>query len=84
MKVKSLSLMSKNNRKTGKYLYLPVVEIDNSYYYCECILSSSPITKKDVVMSMIKVKREIQPQFYLANGIEVNKTFSNQSLITHQ
>lgn len=66
-----LQLISKNNKRRGSYLYMPIVEDNGKYYFCESVKSSAVLNKKDVNISSIKVRREIPEQFYAANGIPI-------------
>lgn len=66
MKIVKLNLLTKNNKQNGFYVYSPIVKIDGKYYYCESIKSSSKLKISDINPV---IKRQIQPQFYAANGI---------------
>lgn len=72
MTIVKLDLISKNNRKNGIWLYMPIVEKDGRYYRCESILSRDGTLKKDQVNpETVKVTSEIKPEYYAANGLPV-------------
>lgn len=64
-----LSLMSKNNTKTGSYLYSPTIKENDKYYFCEMLKSNKPLKPKDVDIESLVIKREIPKEFYKAHKI---------------
>lgn len=64
-----ISLTSKNNTKTKKYIYSIVVKCDGVYYYAGFVTTHKPIKKQDVDVNTLELKREIPFEFYKANGI---------------
>jgi hypothetical protein len=64
-----LTLISKNNQATGIYIYLPVVRMGDKYFFAEGVKVNRKITKKDIDVNDIKIRREIPQEFYKANGI---------------
>lgn len=80
MKLISLSLISKNNVKTGRYIYHPVVQIGEQYFYCDSIITNKVIRKSDIDIDTLIVKRQIQPKFYAANGINTNNEYEKIDL----
>jgi len=70
MELFKIRLMTKNSFKNSFYLYLPVVRIDNKYYFCESIKSKIKIDKKKIDINSLVIKREIPKEYYAANGIK--------------
>lgn len=64
-----LNLMSKNNKRTGRYIYSPVVFLNGSYYFCESIKSGSVLRISDIDINKLVIIREIPMVYYMANGI---------------
>lgn len=60
---------SKFNQTTGKYLYMPIIEDDGKYYYGAAIFFTRPTKAMEVPFCQLKKQREIQPEYYKANGI---------------
>ena len=69
MTIVKLQLLTKNNKERGLYLYQPIVEINGKYYWCESIKTHKVITKEQLSVNSLQVKREIPSQFYAANGL---------------
>tara|TARA_R110002126_G_scaffold146450_1_gene292457 strand:+ start:96 stop:386 length:291 start_codon:yes stop_codon:yes gene_type:complete len=67
----NITLISKNNKQRGTYLYNPVVKVGDKYFYCASILTTEPLKTKDITQDQIILNREIEPQFYAANGIKI-------------
>jgi hypothetical protein len=70
MEIYNIRLMSKNNKKTGYYIYSVVVRDLDRYYYCRSINSNKVITKGDLSIGDIEIIREISKEYYIANGIK--------------
>jgi len=78
MKLIKLILQTKNNKRNGIYLYSPIVEINGRYFYCESIKANKVLKQDQINISTIKPTREIQPQYYQANGlVSTNSTKSD-------
>ena len=69
MTLVKLDLMSKNNQKRGTYLYVPIVWLNNEYYRCSAIHSTSILKKSQVKESDIHITSKILPEFYAANNL---------------
>lgn len=67
-KLISIKLYSKNNARTGKYVYGGIASDGEKYYYARIAIQSKPIRLKDV--KSFEVGRIIEPKFYEANGIK--------------
>ncbi len=67
MELIKLNLVTKN----GTYLYVPIVKIENRYFWCESILFKKVTKIKDINIEDLKTRREIPEQFYQANGIKI-------------
>ncbi len=69
MKKIKLVLVSKNNKRTGMYLYIPVVKVGNEYFRADSIVKKKP-TQIDVVsQNEITGLKKIEPNFYKAWGL---------------
>lgn len=71
--IHNIKLISKNNKNDKRYLYLVIGVIEGVYYYCESILSDKPLKRDNINTSDVKIKREVLPDFYEANGINIKK-----------
>jgi len=71
MELYNIKLMSKNNKKTGLYLYSLVLRDGNEYFYGESVKSDKPLKKEDIKQEQIKPTRAIHPDFYIPNGIKL-------------
>lgn len=69
MQLAKLSLMSKNNKRDRRYLYSPIMEDNGKYFWCESIKTDRPLNKKTVDLAALKIRREIPPEYYKANGL---------------
>jgi len=69
MNIVKIDLASKNNKQNGFYLYIPIVEVNGKYFWCESIKTNRVMTVKDIEPCSLFIKREIPQQFYKANGI---------------
>jgi hypothetical protein len=70
-KIVKLHLYSKNNIKTGRYLYSPVAFFDGKYFYCDSLIKTSVTKISDIKDNEIVLTREIPQQFLKANGINI-------------
>lgn len=71
MKLHSLRLMSKNNKKRGSYIYSAIVTDGEKYYYCRSVRSICILKKKDININELEIIREIPKEYYKANGIKI-------------
>lgn len=69
MELFKLTLISKNNKRTGIYLYRPIIKVGDKFFWCGSIKTRQPIKKTEITPSMLVMDREIPKQFYQANGI---------------
>lgn len=69
MELIKLDLISKNNIKNGFYLYIPIVKVENKYFWCESIKSKNTLKTDKVSITELKITKEIPEIFYKANGI---------------
>lgn len=69
-KIVKMHLYSKNNTKTGRYLYSPVALHQGKYYYCDSLIKTKVTKISDVKQNEIILTREIPEQFLKANGIK--------------
>jgi hypothetical protein len=61
------NLISKNNKKTGVYLYKPIVKLNGLYFWCESIKTSKPTNQ----FSDLKIQRQIPIEYYKANDLPI-------------
>jgi hypothetical protein len=67
MKLVKLDLISKNNKKNGFYLYVPIVEKNGEFFWCESVKTNKPI--KTLNQCELKINRKIPSQALKANGL---------------
>jgi len=70
MELIKLDLISKNNKKNGFYLYVPIVLIRGDYYRCNTIKSIVVLRKEDVNIDGMITTSCISPEYYEANGLK--------------
>jgi hypothetical protein len=70
MELYRLNLISKNNRKTGIYLYSPILKINGEFWRGASVISRIPL--KTVHHTKLIATTLIQPEFYKANNITIN------------
>ena len=70
MKLISIKLYSKNNKKTGIYVYCGVAldEATGKYYHATLPIQKQPLKLSDV--KQFSASREISTEYYSANGIK--------------
>ncbi|MFA5299493.1 MAG: hypothetical protein WC389_14990 [Lutibacter sp.] len=69
MQLVKLDLISKNNIKNGFYLYIPIVKIENCFYWCESLKVKTVLKPQDVSIKDLKITRIIPKEFYKANEL---------------
>lgn len=67
----SIQLATKNNKKNGFYLYIPIVKIGNDFYRCKSIKTKNIIKACDLDVNYVEITSLILPIYYNVNNISL-------------
>jgi hypothetical protein len=71
IKVIKLEPFIKNAKKIGYQIYLPIVKINNDYFFCEGIKSTKKLNINNIDILQIKPKKIIEKKYYKINNINI-------------
>lgn len=72
MRIIKLKNMVKNGKQLGFYLYMPIVAVNDEFFWCESIKSRTILKPKDIDVNNLVVKRLIPQEFHEPNGLVTN------------
>ncbi len=65
----NLCLMSKNNKKTGRYIYHINAYNNGNFYFCKFLQSDTPLKMNNIDVNEIEIIREIPKEYWAVNGV---------------